>query len=131
MREAEVNPLRHHEIPHPITHAGALADGLVRAVERREVRRHRGAIGGQVGLPHHGAGGIDRVDGEGPLVQIDAGVEHAEGLGENGRTTSISPPGLVGNIIALLLTGPSKIVACSLSLSGPNLLKGPARERER
>ena len=84
VREPEVNPLRHQEIPHPVPHTGALADRLVRALERREVRGDRGAVRGEVGLPHHGAGGIDRVDGEGPLVEIDAGVEQAEGLGEMG-----------------------------------------------
>ena len=56
--EPEVNALRHQQIPHPVPQAGALADGLVWPVER--------------------------VDGQGPLVQIDAGVAHAEGLGEKG-----------------------------------------------
>ena len=104
MREAEVNALWHEQIAHPIPHAGALADGLVRAVEGRDVGGDGRAVRGQVGLSHHRAGGIDGVDGERPLVQINAGVAHVEGRGENGRTTRISPPGLVGNIIALLLT---------------------------
>jgi hypothetical protein len=114
VRQAQVNPLRDQEIAHPVPHAGAFADGLVRTLKGREVRGNGAAVRREVRLPHDAAGGINGVDREGPLVEIDARVEHVEGLTEQGGTRSISRPDLVGNIIALVVTGPPKIAADSL-----------------
>lgn len=70
--------------PHPVPHAGTLAYRPMWSLERREVCGDGRSIRGEVCLPHHGAGGVDPVDGGVPLVEIAAGVEYTEGLGGQG-----------------------------------------------
>ncbi len=130
VRKAKVNALWHREIPHPVPQAGALADGLVRTFKGREVRGHGGAVRREVRLPHDGASGIDSVDGEGPLVEIDASVEHTEGSRSKGDTEYLAAgPRWEYHCVYLDRT----FTDCSLfaALTGRILLKGPARERER
>ncbi len=120
-REPEINDLRHEEITLLVSLAGERAEHLVRAVKRREVGGDRRAVGRDVGRPHHGAGGIDGVDSEGFLLEIDVRMENAEGFTEQDEMPSISRPSLVGNIIAMRVRGPSQIADLLVTLAGRNL----------
>lgn len=73
--------------------ARTLHHGPMRARQRGEMVGNERALGRQVGLPDHVAGRIERVNPDGPLVEIYAGVQHRGGS-NRGETLSIQLPGL-------------------------------------
>ncbi len=74
--QVEVNPLGHQQVPEPVPHAGTLDDGLMGTGQRGEVGGDGLAVGRHVRLADDLASVVECMDGEGALVEIDAGVHH-------------------------------------------------------
>ena len=74
--EPEINPLGHQQIPEPVPHPRALDHGAMRSGERLEVRSERAALRGQVSCTHGGAVGVEGMDRDRALVEIDPGEQH-------------------------------------------------------
>lgn len=89
MAEPEVNALRHEEIPEPVPYAGAPDDGLMRSWQRGEVGGDGVALRWEVGRADERVGGTQGVDGEGALVQVNAGVQHPRNSQSRGSRTSL------------------------------------------
>ena len=76
--EARINPARGEEVAQPVPALPTPDDRPVGAGERADVRHHRRAVTPQLCLSHGGAVGIERVNDERALVQIDSGEQHRD-----------------------------------------------------
>jgi hypothetical protein len=94
--EPEINPLGHQEIPEPVPHPRAFHHGPVRSRERPEVGGQRPALRGQGSRANDRPRGIEGMDGDRALVQIDSGEQH--GTSQRVIPTTMLSLGLVGNI---------------------------------
>ena len=86
--EPQVNTLRGEQVAQPVPRGGRLDDGAlgVRAtVECGEVAGNRLALRGELYVAHWAAVAVDCGDDDGPLVQVDARVQHGASRRETAR----------------------------------------------
>jgi hypothetical protein len=74
---------------------GAFHDGAMRAREGAKAGSQRAAVGRQVGPSHHAASGIDGVEGDRALVQVNSGEQR--GGSQRGSATRMPSLGLAGD----------------------------------
>jgi hypothetical protein len=76
VRQAQINPGRCKQVAQPVPALHTLNDRAVRADERTEIRHHCRAIAAQLRLASRGTVGVERVNDERALVEIDSGEQH-------------------------------------------------------